>query len=110
MSKNNHPTGTNDNKKQARLNVNTDLDRYVYLDLVAINYEEQEKWRTYLHLVESEDGIGLIVTIASNSMFAIIKAAGQGYKVINTITLLQIFEKMANSEASYLIDNEIEPE
>lgn len=88
--------------------VEGDTNRYVYLNEVEINYEELEKYRTFVHLVEDEEGIGIVLTVASNSMFAAMKVRSQGYTVIQTVTLLQIFEVMATQGLGTMLDTDEE--
>ena len=90
------------------LSVEGDINRYVYLDQVKINYEELEKYRTFVHLVEDEEGIGIVLTVASNSLFAVMKVKNQGYSVIQTVTLLQIFEVMATQGVGTMLDTDEE--
>ncbi|MEE9540205.1 MAG: hypothetical protein V3V85_01780 [Candidatus Thorarchaeota archaeon] len=91
-----------------QVSVEGDEKRYVYLVKVDINYEELKEYRTYLHLVETSDGLGLVLTVASNSMYATFKVASKGYKVIHTVTLLECFELMATEGVGSLLDTDEE--
>jgi hypothetical protein len=81
-------------------------ERYVYLINPKINYEELGEHRTFIHLVENEDSVGIILTVASNSMYAAMKVANAGHKLITSTTLLEVFEKMAMEEAEGMLDIE----
>jgi hypothetical protein len=51
----------------------------IYMHLAGILYKEKSEFQTFLHIVETQDhDLLLVATIATNSFYAIAKAAGKG--------------------------------
>ena len=77
----------------------------IYLDLPKILYKEKTEYQVFLHIVEDENDLKLVATIASNEWYAIAKAAAEG--VVHTTARFSEIMNMLKKEAER-IDQGIE--
>lgn len=71
----------------------------IYLDLAGILYKEKTEFQVFLHIVETQDeDLLLVATIASNSFYAVAKAASKG--VVQTTAPLSEIMSMLEEEES----------
>jgi hypothetical protein len=76
----------------------------IYLELAGILYKEKKEYQVFLHIVETEDSLLLVGGIASNSFYAIAKAASRG-KVIATAPFAQILAMLKEEERKIDIEH-----
>lgn len=76
----------------------------IYLELTGILYKEKKEFRVFLHIVETDDSLLLVGGIASNSFYAIAKAASRG-KVLATAPFAEILALLQEEERKIDIEH-----
>lgn len=79
----------------------------IYLELAGILYKEKSEFQVFLHIVETqEDDLLLVATIASNSFYAVAKAASRG-TVQTTAPLSEILAMLKEEESKIDVEEDM---
>jgi hypothetical protein len=79
----------------------------IYMELAGIIYKEKREFQVFLHIVETQDNdLLLMATIASNSFFAVAKAASKGV-VQTTAPLSEIMSMLAEEESKIDVEEDM---